>query len=230
MIQIMETKTLKLPEQWVIIGGKVGKLTTKRTAAVYANDTALLNTSDTANAEKFKKAVMSAFLRIVSKGLTKNARAAAAFFATATDISSATDLREAVLMIIASVKGYKEAGVVVVDFVASATTGAPLSVEFIPEIIEQRKTLALQFGLTLTHVKLDWVSMELAIDLRTAELQTLSHTVELSTLATEAGKVWTPDGVNTGLNDGGALRLTLIETKNQKQRRSKLSPVGGLIV
>ena len=62
------------------------------------------------------------------------------------------------------------------------------------------------------------------------ELQTLTHTVELATLATEAGKVWTPDGANANLNDGGALRLTLIETKNQKQRRSKLSAVGGLIV
>lgn len=229
MSQIMETKALKLPDQWVIIGGKVGKLTTKRTATVYANDAALLTTSDAANAEKFKKAVMSAFLRIVAKGLTKNARAAATFFATATDISSANDLREAVLMIIASVKGYKEA-VQVVDWVASATTGAPLSVEFIPEVITQRQMIGLQFGSVLTHVKLDWVSMELAADLRTVDIQTFSHTVELSTLATEAGKVWTPDGVNTGLNDGGALRLTLIETKNQKQRRSKLSPVGGLIV
>jgi hypothetical protein len=132
-------------------------------------------------------------------------------------------------MIIAAVKGYKEA-VQVVDLVASASVGAPLSVAFIPSVIEQRKIVALQFGSVLTHVKLDWVSMEFATDLRTVDLQTLSHTVELTTLATEAGKIWTPDGVNTGLNDVGALRLTLIETKNQKQRRSKLSPVGGLIV
>lgn len=229
MIQIMETKTLKLPEQWVVIGGKVGKLTTKKTATVYANDAALLNTSHTANADKFKKAVMSAFLRVVSKGLTKNARAAATFFATTIDISTANDLREAVLMIIAAVKGYKEA-VQVVDLVASATTGAPLSVEFSPEVITQRLMIGLQFGSVLTHLKIDWVSMKLAADLKTVELQTLTHTVELATLATEAGKVWTPDGANATLNDGGALRLTLIETKSQKQRRSKLSPVGGLIV
>ena len=132
-------------------------------------------------------------------------------------------------MIIASVKGFKETAQVV-DLVASASVGAPLSVEFIPSVIEQRKIVALHFGSVLTHVKLDWVSMEFAADLRTVNLQTLSHTVELTTLTTEAGKVWIPDGVNAALNDGGALRLTLIETKNQKQRRSKLSPVGGLIV
>ncbi|MFN8349458.1 MAG: hypothetical protein U0X91_30945 [Spirosomataceae bacterium] len=226
----METKTLKLPEQWVIIGGKVGKLTTKQTAAVYADDAALLTTSDTANTEKFKKAVMSAFLRIVSKGLTKTVRTAAMSAALGTDLSTAADLSAAVSAILISAKGIKESGILVTDFVASASVGTPLSVEFIPSVIEQRQTLALQFGSTLTHVKLDWVSMEFAADLRTAALQTLSHTVELSTLATEAGKVWIPDGVNTGLNDGGALRLTLIETKNQKQRRSKLSDIGALIV
>jgi len=210
----METKTLKLADQWVVIGGKVGKLSKTNTAAKYESDATLLDKSDALHARKFKIAAMSVLLRCLSKSLNKAVKNHALGAAPLADLSTANNLYEAVVLVWNRSHGLSDAQSPTNIIFAGYDLSAPITIEFQPSLVADRVSASLPK--VLTHFKIDWLSLRLSNDVRTVNLQGMSELFAIGQT------VYEPTAEAT-LNQYAAARVTEMVTKNQKVRRNSLA-------